>query len=185
MTRSSPRSNASHNWSGESMPPGSRHAMPMTATGVTCASSTAGSPLLPPSSRRHRHISISGPRMPQRRTNSLPPHPDRPLNSEVISSVVRRLDACKKIVRTYQKIYGAMPTLGEADQGEHHQLSVVSNALGPPTAYPNAVGLRHPDCSATRADACWSTGRLHCVRLRLAIGLRAQRYQSHAPICSR
>ena len=37
VTRSSPRSNASHNRSGESMPPGSRHAMPMTATGLhTC-----------------------------------------------------------------------------------------------------------------------------------------------------
>jgi hypothetical protein len=75
-------------------------------------------------------MSIPGPRVPRRRTNSRPPHPDRPLNSQVISSVARRLDACKKIVRTYKKIYGATLTLGEADQGEHHQLSVVSNALG-------------------------------------------------------
>ena len=35
VTRSSPRSNASHNMSGESMPPGSRQAIPMTATGIT------------------------------------------------------------------------------------------------------------------------------------------------------
>jgi hypothetical protein len=41
-------------------------------------------------------MSIPGPRVPRRRTNSRPPHPDRPLNSQVISSVARRLDACKK-----------------------------------------------------------------------------------------
>ena len=35
VTRSSPRRTASHSASGESMPPGSRHAMPMTAIGVT------------------------------------------------------------------------------------------------------------------------------------------------------
>ncbi len=35
VIRSSPRSSASHNESGESMPPGSRHAIPTTATGVT------------------------------------------------------------------------------------------------------------------------------------------------------
>lgn len=40
VTRSSPRSNASHNRSGESMPPGSRHPIPMTATGVTRVLST-------------------------------------------------------------------------------------------------------------------------------------------------
>lgn len=43
--RSSARSTDSHNLSGESTPPGSRHAMPMTATGVTGVRFTANAPL--------------------------------------------------------------------------------------------------------------------------------------------
>ena len=42
VTRSSPRSNASHSCSGESMPPGRRQAIPITATGVTMVQPTEG-----------------------------------------------------------------------------------------------------------------------------------------------
>ena len=40
-TRSSPRSNASHSWLSDSMPPGSGQAIPMTATGITGVSPTS------------------------------------------------------------------------------------------------------------------------------------------------
>ncbi len=68
---SSPRSNASHSCSGESIPPGNRHAKPMTATGVTRGSSTTRSPLL---SNFKVHITVTGQsqELYEHRANSLP-----------------------------------------------------------------------------------------------------------------
>jgi len=54
VTRSSPRSSASQHRSGEFISPGSRHAIPMTATGVTLALSNVPDPSLP----LHKFLSL-------------------------------------------------------------------------------------------------------------------------------